>query len=481
MEERQKMEATELQTYMEKLVARSKAAQKYFEANYLTNRSVDEVIRAIGMASCDHAEELSRDALSETGMGNLQGKMNKLKGIALGQWTICRGQNTVDYEDSPDEPGVRILPKPMGVIGAVMPSTNPLATIIGNSMMALKGRNSIIIAPHPASVHVSERMIAILRAALKNVGAPEDLIIGIGPEAASIEATGLMLKLCDCNLATGGAGMVKAVYSSGKPGIGVGQGNCQEIFDRDFLADGGMEKAVDRVIYARNMDNGVPCACTQTDHIPVEYEEQYLETMKSRGVYIITDDAEKNKLRDLVFPNGEARINRKVVGKLPCELGQMAGIDIPESAPIILVKNQAWGDEDLLCREILCPILRYTTYEVFEDAAARAITNLETEGAGHTSCIWSYDEKHIEYVAKRIPVGRFHINQNTVGLGINGGCGITTSITIGCGTWGGNSISENITYRHLLNKTRVTTVVPNLRSVNDASWDDFEPFNRLKD
>lgn len=289
------------------------------------------------------------------------------------------------------------------------------------------------------------------------------------------------MKLCDCNLATGGAGMVKAVYSSGKPGIGVGQGNCQEIFDRDFLADGGMEKAVDRVIYARNMDNGVPCACTQTDHIPVEYEEQYLETMKSRGVYIITDDAEKNKLRDLVFPNGEARINRKVVGKLPCELGQMAGIDIPESAPIILVKNQAWGDEDLLCREILCPILRYTTYEVFEDAAARAITNLETEGAGHTSCIWSYDEKHIEYVAKRIPVGRFHINQNTVGLGINGGCGITTSITIGCGTWGGNSISENITYRHLLNKTRVTTVVPNLRSVNDASWDDFEPFNRLKD
>lgn len=477
MEMQEKMSSEALKAYMADLVKRSKQAQKTFETTYLTNRAVDEVVRAIGMASCDYAEELSRDALAETGMGNLQGKMRKLTSIALGQWTICRGQNTVDYEDSPDEPGVRILPKPMGVIGAVMPSTNPIATIIGNSMMAIKSRNSIIIAPHPASVHVSEKMISVLRAALKNVGAPEDLIIGIGTEAASIEATTYMMQMCDCNLATGGAGMVKSVYSSGKPGIGVGQGNCQEIVDRDYLAvEGGLKTIVDKVIYARTMDNGVPCACTQTDHIPAEYEAQYLEEMKAHGAYIVNDE-EKEKIRELVFPGGLPRINRQVVGKVPYQLGQMAGIDIPEDATIILIKNQAWGEGDLLCREILCPILRYSTYEVFEDAVARAITNLETEGAGHSSCIWSNDEQHIEYTAKRIPVGRFHINQPTVG----GGSGITTSITIGCGTWGGNSISENITFRHLLNKTRVTNNVPNLRNFMDASWDDFEPFNRLLD
>lgn len=475
MENRQKMTAEELQSYIKGVVAKGKVAQKNFESTYLTNRAVDEVIRAIGVATCNNAEELCKDALTETSMGNLEGKMSKLTSAALIQWTVCRGQNTVEYEDCPGEPGVKYLPKPMGLIGAIMPSTNPVATIIGNSMMALKGRNAIIIAPHPASVKVSVKMVNILRDALKEIGAPEDLIQCISVEAASIEATTLMMEMCDCNLATGGAGMVKAVYSSGKPGIGVGPGNAQEIIDRG-LTEEELTKIVPVAIDSRTYDNGVPCVGTQTDHLPAEYEEKYLDLMKKNGAYIITDEAERAKIRDFAFPGG-GPINRQIVGRLPYEIGNMVGIDIPEGTRVILVKNEAWGDQDVLCREIMCPIMRYTTYENFEDAVARAVANLENEGAGHTSCVWSHDEDHIEYAAKRIPVGRLHINQPTMGHNN----GLTMTITVGGGTWGGNSISENIAYYHLLNKTKVTTVVPNLRPFWEASWDDFEPFNRLMD
>lgn len=475
MEEKKKLRDEELQTYIEGLLSKAKVAQKTFERNYLTNRSVDEVLRAIGMATCANAEELCRDAIAETGMGNLKGKVQKLTSCALSQWATCKGQNTIDYEDCPNEPGVKRLPKPMGVIGAVMPSTNPVATIIGNSMMALKGRNAIIIAPHPKSVDVSEKLVNILRAALKEVGAPEDLIQTINSEAASIEATTLLVSSCDCNLATGGAAMVKACYSSGKPAIGVGQGNTQEIIDRG-MTDEEWEQGVKDTIICRTFDNGVPCTGTQTDHVPVECEEMYLRLMKENKAYVVNEE-EKEKLRELAFPGGRTAINRAIVGKLPHEIGKLAGIDVPEDASVILVKNQAWGDQDVLCREILCPIIRYTTYEVFEDAVARAVETLEVEGAGHSACIWSHDEEHIEYTAKRVPVGRFHINQPTQGKSN----GLIGSITVGCGTWGGSSVSENVTFRHLLNMTKVTTVVPNVRPRIDVSWDDFEPFNPLKD
>lgn len=472
----EKMSPEELRAYMEDLVSRSKKAQKEFEINYLTNRSVDEVLRAIGMAFCDHAVELATEALGETGMGNLEGKLSKLDSAAKIQWAQCKGKNTIDYEDSPGEPGVRVLPKPMGVIGAVMPSTNPVATVIGNAMMVLKGRNSIIVAPHPASAAVSEHSVNILRDALKEVGAPQDLILGIEPKAASIEATSLMLSMCDCNLGTGGKGLVKAVYSSGKPGIGVGQGNCQELIDDDQTEE-DLETIIPEAIACRTYDNGVPCTGTQTEHLPAWLEKRYLEIMREHKAYIITDEKEKAIIRDLVFPdNGKSGINRKVVGRLPYELGKMCGLDIPEDTSIILIKNDAWGDGDTLCREILCPIMRYTTYEKFEDAVARAIATLEEEGAGHSSCIRSRNDAHIEYAAKRIPVGRFHINQPTGGSADNG---LDLTITVGGGTWGGNSISENICYYHLLNKTKVTTKLPNRRQFWDVSWDDFEPFDKL--
>ena len=159
----------------------------------------------------------------------------------------------------------------------------------------------------------------------------------------------------------------------------------------------------------------------------------------------------------------------------PYQVGEMCGLNIPETAKIMLVKNQAWGEAEVLCREILFPIVRYTVYEKFEDAVDRAVANLEVEGAGHTSTLWTTNDDHVEYAAKRIPVGRFHINQPTMG----GRIPIITSITIGCGTWVGNSVSENLTFRHLLNKTRVTREISGTQPWYCTDWDNFEKFNPL--
>ena len=263
MEVREKVSNEDLQAYLKTLVEKSKVAQKQFERDYTKQRPIDEVVRAIGKAVCDNGKTLGEEAFAETGMGNVESKIAKLTNVALLQWVQMRGKNSVEYEDCPGEPGVKYLPKPMGVIGAVMPSTNPIATIIGNAMMALKCRNSIIILPHPASVKVSMKTVDIMRAALEEIGAPADLVQCIDGEYASIEATMQTLSMCDCNVATGGAAMVKSVYSVGKPAFSVGQGNCQEIIDRG-MTDEEYERLVKLAIMNRTVDNGVPCGGEQT-------------------------------------------------------------------------------------------------------------------------------------------------------------------------------------------------------------------------
>lgn len=464
--------------YITSLVEKSRIAQRAFERNYNEQRPVDEVVRAVGMALIPHAEEIARDALSETGMGNLEGKLKKLRGAGIGQWQVCRGRQSVGYADCPDEPGVRFKFKPMGVIGAVMPSTNPIATIIGNGMMALKCRNSIIIAPHPGSAKVSDKAIAYIQEALAKIGAPADLVLGISAEEACVEATNELLRQCDANIGTGGPGMVKACYSSGKPAFGVGQGNCQEIIDKDIPVE-QYEMIAKCIVMNRAMDNGVPCTGDQTVHVPEENEEAFVKAMAAAGAYVMENKEDIDRFRELLFPGGGTKINRKIVGRQPKVLGEMICIEVPETAKVMFLKNQAWGKQDVLCREILAPVVRYTTYSTFEEAVDRSVETLYVEGAGHSSSLWTNNEAHVDYASDRFPVGRFHINQATGGSsGLPNG--LLKSCTIGCGTWGGNSVSEYLQWYHLYNKTKVTTVLDKakLRPYNaEAEWDNFEPWN----
>lgn len=462
------------EAYIADLVARSRAAQRKFEADYKDQRAIDEVVRAVGLALVDHADDLSMAAVSETGMGNLEGKKRKLVGSAACAWRDCRGVQSVGYKDCPGEPGVQFKFKPMGVIGAVMPSTNPLATILCNSMFGLKCRNSIIIAPHPSSAHVSDVAIGYIQDRLESIGAPRELVLGISAEEACVEATDALLHHCDVNIGTGGPGMVKAVYSSGKPAYGVGQGNCQEIIDKDIPVE-EYDFIAANIMLSRPNDNGVPCTGDQTVYVPEENEEAFVKAMVDNGAYLLEGKEKIDAFRDLLFPNGGTRINRQIVGRVPHLLGEMFGEDIPESAKLVLLKNQAWGEQDVLCREILAPVLRYTTYKTFEEAVDHAVETLYVEGAGHSSSLWTKNEEHVDYASDRFPVGRFKINMPTGGGSIP--CGLKASATIGCGTWGGNSISEYLQWYHLYNMTKVARPVSNLRPFDPMKeFDNYEPW-----
>lgn len=451
-----------VQNYIMNLVEKGKAAQKAYERTFVTQEAVDRVVHDVGKAIYDNARMLCEEAVAETGMGSLEGKMAKLHSVTLRNWNFMKGRPSVGVIDDFSEPGIKIIAKPMGVIGAVMPSTNPIATVIGNSMMALKSRNAIIIASHPASAKGSTHTTQIIRETPEKLGAPIDLVQCI--EEPSIEMTTELLKQADVNIATGGAGMVKAVYSAGRPAYGVGQGNCQAIVDADYE---DFKRIAATCVANRSMDEGVPCTGEQTMIIPAAREQEMLDALRAAGAYVITDSETIDKIRSIIFPTHQ--INRGVVGRSARQLGEIFGIDIPEGTKVIVLKNQARGREDMLCKEILCPVIRYTTYTEFEDAVNIAIANLEYEGAGHSSSIWSKHEDHISYAASLLPVGRFHIEQPTIGARN----AIAPTVTIGCGSWGNNSLSENLQYYNLMNVTRVTTSLANYTPDKPEDWDDW--------
>lgn len=462
--------------YIQDLIKRSRTAQRKFEREYTTQRAIDEVVRAIGMSVLDHIDEISELAVSESRMGSVAEEKMKGMGAATANWNFLRGKVSVGEIPNirPDEPGVRVFAKPLGTVGCILPSTNPVGTVIGGAMMSIKARNSFIAAPHPMTSNTSYQMSNYIRAGLKAIGAPEDLVLCISPEMCSIEASNAMMASTDANIGVGGPGMVKAVYSCGKPGFGVGKGNCQVLVDEDYPDLG---PACADMVMSRTFQNGVTCTSEQTVHIPAAREEEFLKAMDAAGAYRITSQEEIDKLRELIFPN-HGPINRKVVGRPIQEVAAMVNITVPDNYKAIIMKSQVTDGSDILGDEIMAPVLRYTTYEKFEDAIEAAVANLEVHGgAGHSSAIWSNNAGRIEQAALRIPVGRFHINQPTRGKEN----GLPVTVAIGCGAWGGNSICENLQYYHLMDFTRVTVSIPNLRHFDPADWDNFDICKRTMD
>ena len=459
----------EVKAYVEDLVKRSRAAQKKFEREYTNQRAIDEVVRAIGITCIKYQDELAQLGVSESHMGSVEEEKMKFTSTAYAHWNFLRGKTSVGEIPNirPDEPGVRVYCKPIGVLGCIMPSTNPSGTVVGNAMIATKGRNSVIIAPHPATAKTSYGLAMYMRKSLEEIGAPEDLVLCIEPEMCCIEASTFMMQGCDANIGTGGPGMVKAVYSCGKPGFGVGQGNSQTLLDEDFP---DYAAVCNTLVFDRSFQNGIPCPGEQTVHVPAAREDEFLKAMDSAGAYLVTSTEEIDKLRTLIFPSGNPVVNRKIVGRPAQEIGAMVGITVPDRYKLIMFKNQVTDGSEILCHEIIAPFIRYTTYENFEDAVETAVINLNLGGAGHSSNIFSNNTERIDFAAQRIPVSRFHINQGAV----MNATGLPTSSTYGCGVWGGNSVCENLQYYHLMQYTRVTTFVPNLHTYDPSDWDKFD-------
>lgn len=457
---------SEAKTYIAGLIQNARAAQKEFEERFTTQRAVDEVVRAIALTIYNAKEELAPEVVEETGMGTVAYKITKMIATTTGQWNTMRGKASMGFIENPyDEPGVRVIAKPIGVVGSICPTTNPIITVVMNSMAAIKCRNAIIVAPHPKAKFVSQKAVNMIRAAFAKLGAPEDLIQIVAPDHCTIETTDELLAACDVNVATGGPGMVKSVYSCGKPGFGVGQGNTQEIICDDWT---DLETTCAAAVANRAWDLGVPCTGDQMIHISAKREADFLAAVEKGGAYIIDDPEVRAKLSAYVFPDGK-NINRDVVGKTPQVVGKAIGIEVPEDRQVLLTKVVGQAQDDVLCKECLFPLMRYRIYETFEEAVDAACANLYMEGAGHNSSIWTNDEANIEYASMRMPVSRLQVNQ--VPLGKNNGMPPTT--TLGCGYWSGNSISENFEWYHLYQTTRVSTELPNKRLFKPEDWDDF--------
>ena len=440
------MEETKKITLVDEMIEKAKKAQLLFET--FTQQQVDDVVRAVAKVVFDNAETLARMAVEETGMGNFDDKLKKKLGKSRIIWHSLKGKKSVGIIDYNEDTGIALVAKPMGVIGAVTPCTNPVVTPMCNVMFALKGRNSVIIAPHPRAKKCGKFVVDLFNKAIEKFGAPSDLIQII--EEPSIELTGELMKKADVVVATGGMGMVKSAYSSGKPAYGVGVGNVQVIID----SDADIKDAVPKIVTGRAFDNGIICSAEQTVMIPEDMFDKAIAEFEKNGCFFVKDADDKKTLRETLFAGGVA--NKDVIGQDIATIASLAGIKIPKDTKVLVVETDGIGKADLFCKEKMCPVLAVIKYKDFSQAVSFAQVNLDFEGKGHSVSIHSNNKQNIEYTADKLKVSRFLINQ--ICATANGGSffnGLAATTTLGCGSWGNNSISENLDYRHLINISRI--------------------------
>ena len=449
---------------VEELIARSKAAQKQFE--FATQEQADAASRMIFRVVYENAEMLGPLAAEETRMGSAQDKIAKCRNKSSLIWNNIKDKKTVGVIRRLEETRMLEIAKPMGVVASVVPSTNPVVTPMSNAGFALKTRNSIIFAPHPRAVKCTRLLVDMFREGLAKLGFPEDLVLMV--DEISVTESSKLMSMADVVVATGGMGMVKSAYSSGKPALGVGQGNVQCIVDRD--AD--LDDAAAKIIIGRAFDNGLICLGEQTVFVPEEKFDAFIEAFNKAGGYYISDPEETNKIREGLFPE-DGDISRFVVGMYAPQVAEICGVKVPENTRVVGVTASAIGHGDTLCREKLCPVLNIMKYDTFENGVAMMVENLECEGKGHSIAVHSNTPEHVEYAAIQCSVSRCVVNQpcgTTGGGSPTNGFGATT--TLGCGSWGNNSFSGNFNYDQLMNITRVGYPLdePYMASP-EAAWD----------
>jgi succinate-semialdehyde dehydrogenase len=442
----------ESKEYIDGYLERARAAQKEFES--YSQRQVDEVVMAVAKSIYDNAEDLAKLAVDETKMGDVIDKTVKNKVKASIIWNSLKDKKSVGIIERDEAAGIVKVAKPIGVVASITPTTNPIVTPMSNAMFALKGRNAIIVTPHHKAIESSTKAVDLINQALDKLRAPKYLVQILDQQ--SRENTKNLIAATDVVIATGGAGMVHSAYSSGKPALGVGAGNVQCILDREI----DYKEAIPKIISGRIFDNGIICSGEQSVMIPADHYEEVIAEFVANGAYFVTDPNEKEAFRKAMFIDGI--MNRDAVGQSVAIIGKLAGVDIPKDRRMILIEADGFGATDLLAKEKMCPVLSAYRYDKFEEAVEIAKANLEVEGKGHSVAIHSNNKENIEYAGVQLSVSRFVINQ--VCASSAGGSyynGLAPTNTLGCGSWGHNSISENLDYKHLINISRIAYYMPN--------------------
>lgn len=435
---------------IEGLLEKARAAQALV-ADY-TQEQADDMVRVVAKRCWAERERIAQLCVDDTGKGTFEFKLAKMENTTASVYLYLKGRKSVGLIEHDEKKKLWKYAKPVGVLACITPVTNPAATPIGNGLNVLKTRNAMIVCPHPGARKATGETVELMRTALRENGHPEDLV-QVVPDGTIQDAADLMAAV-DLILATGGPGMVKAAYSSGKPALGVGQGNVQCILDEDY---DDIEKMVSAIVPSRMVDFGMPCTGEQTVHCPASKLDAVVKAYQDMKCYYIDDDAQIQKLREILFVNGA--INRDIVGQPSYKIAKMAGIDVPEDTTLLLIKVGKCGKEEILAKEILAPVTRLFPYDTFDEAVERARANMLMEGAGHSSCIWSNNGGHIDQAAARIPAGRVMVNQPATNGSGRQNNGLGQTVSLGCGYWGGNSVYHNVNFKDMLNYTIVSEIL----------------------
>lgn len=435
------------------LVARSRAAQAQIE-NY-TQEQVDRLIRGMVYAVCKPGmdEEIARETVEETQLGNYEGKFKKISGkTRAALMDIVHDKSVGVIEELPERNIVKIA-KPVGVIGALSPSTNPEATPVIKAICAVKGRNSIIICPHPRAKFVNAKICNLMRDALVKMGAPADLVIPI--EQPSVEKTNEVMKQCDRILATGGSPMVKAAYSSGTPALGVGVGNA--VITVDETAD--LDDAAEKILLSKTLDFAASCSSDNSVVLLDAIYDTMLEKLKAKGGFIVEGE-NKTKLQNAIWEDGE-HINAKVVAQSPQFIADYAGFEVPENTAFFIVPETGWGpDYKFSGEKMTVTMALYRARDI--DDAVRITNGIQSyQGQGHSCGIYSRSDENIMTLATHTKTSRVMVNQpQSASNSGNLWNGMRQTFSLGCGSWGGNATNNNVSWRDLINETWVSKPLP---------------------
>ncbi|CZF79861.1 Aldehyde-alcohol dehydrogenase [Grimontia celer] len=441
------------------MVERVKKAQKEF-ATY-SQEQVDKIFRAASLAANNARIPLAQQAVAESGMGIVEDKVIKNHFASEFIYNKYKDEKTCGILEENDEFGTFTIAEPVGIICGIVPTTNPTSTAIFKSLISLKTRNGIIFSPHPRAKNSTNDAAKLVLDAAVAAGAPKDIIGWI--DQPSVELSNALMKHDDINLilATGGPGMVKAAYSSGKPAIGVGAGNVPVVIDE--TAD--IKRAVASILMSKTFDNGVVCASEQAAIVVDSVYDEVKERFASHKGYVLSKD-EADKVRKVLLIDGA--LNANIVGQPAAAIAEMAGVTVPADTKVLVGEGlDKVSVDDAFAHEKLSPTLGLFRATDFEDAVAQAVTMVEIGGIGHTSGLYTnqdVNQERIKYFGDKLKTARILVNIPTThgGIGDLYNFNVAPSLTLGCGSWGGNSISENVGPKHLINKKTVAKRAENM-------------------
>ncbi len=430
---------------LEEAIARTREAQKVF-ATY-TQEQVDKIFLAAASAANKARIPLAKMAVEETGMGVVEDKVIKNNYASEYIYNAYKDTKTCGVIEEDKAYGIKKIAEPIGVVAAVIPTTNPTSTAIFKCLLALKTRNAIIISPHPRAKNSTIAAAKLVLEAAVAAGAPEGIIDWI--DVPSLDMTNTVMKEADIILATGGPGMVKAAYSSGKPALGVGAGNTPAIIDD--TAD--IFLAVNSIIHSKTFDNGMICASEQSVIVLESIYDTVKEEFATRGCYFL-NDRETEQVRKTIIINGA--LNAKIVGQSAAKIAELAGVKVPEGTKILIGEVESVELSEEFAHEKLSPVLAMYKVKTFEEALDKAERLVEDGGFGHTSSVYLNEvteKEKLDAFAARMKTCRILVNTPSAhgGIGDLYNFKLAPSLTLGCGSWGGNSVSENVGVKHLIN------------------------------